>query len=113
MAADSPVWQAVTQRARAQGFGFIQSFNDGFERFLPRARGADLVVTCVGARLLPPAETSRALLPMEYEEIQARIEKEGAGVARRRLDDGTRVTLLYGRDPEAVLRIVEKLDLAP
>jgi hypothetical protein len=41
------------------------------------------------------------------------MEKDGAGTARKTLADGTRVTLVYGRDVQAVLKVVETLKLAP
>jgi transglutaminase-like putative cysteine protease len=113
VAANSPVWQALERRARDEGFGFIQSFNSDFDKFLPNARGADLVLTCVGARLVLPADHHAELLPVPYAEIQARMKKDGPGTARKTLADGTRVTLVYGRDVEAVLNVVETLKLAP
>jgi hypothetical protein len=63
----------------------------------------------VGTRLVLPADQHAELLPIPYHEIQARINQ--AGTVQRTLADGTRVTLIYGRDAEAVLDVVKTLKL--
>ncbi len=47
VAADSPVWQAVGRRLKDLGFQ-SSSFNTDFDRQLSLARGAELIITCVG-----------------------------------------------------------------
>ena len=111
IAADSPVWQAVVKRARARGFSSVQSFNEQFDQYLPKARGGDLVVACVGTRITLPPQHHGEMLPVQPEEIQTRMQKSGAGTARRTLPDGTRVTLVYGPDAESVVGVVKTLEL--
>ncbi len=60
-----------------------------------------------------PEEYQGKYMPISLEELRATVKKEPKGVIRKRLDDGTRVTFVYGQDVEAVLKVVEGLVLEP
>lgn len=109
VAADSPVWQAVGKRMQAIGYP-TYSFNTDFDRFLGLAKGGDLIITCVGDRPVLPAPYHARYLPAEW---RARIRHDPGGVIRKRLEDGTRLVLVYGKDVDAVLRVVGSLELEP
>jgi hypothetical protein len=107
--ANSPVWQAVERRMQALGYQSF-SFNTDFERHLAIARGGDLIITCVGDRpTLPELYHARYLLPTDA--MRAKRKTEPKGAIRKRLDDGTRVMLVYGEDVNEVLEVVEGLEL--
>jgi hypothetical protein len=109
--ADSPVWQWVQKTCTSQGYRVRHSFNTGFDQYLPEARGNILIVACVGDRLVLPPKYHDEYLPIGEKEIKARLKTEGHGIARRRLDDGTRVILIFGRDNESIHRAVEVLSV--
>jgi hypothetical protein len=111
LAADSPVWQWLQQACTSQGYRVRKSFNSGFEQFLPQARGNILIVACVGARLVLPAKFHDEYLPIAAGDIKARLNTENHGIARRQLDDGTRIILVFGRDNESIHTAVEELSL--
>jgi Transglutaminase-like superfamily len=107
VAADSPVWQAVGKRMKAFGYSTF-SFNTNFDRFLDLAKGGDLIITCVGDRPVLPGPYHTKYLP---DEIRAKMKQDPKGVIRKRLEDGTRLLLVYGKDVDAVLKVVEGLEL--
>lgn len=109
VAADSPVWQAVTKRMQALGL-HTYSFNTDFDRFLTLAKGSDLIITCVGGRPVLPEPYRDRYLP---DGVRAKMALEPQGVIRTRLDDGTRLLLVYGPDVSEVLKVVETLELGP
>jgi hypothetical protein len=101
------VWQMVSERLRGSGQQTM-SFNGDWDAQLARAKGGDLVVTCVGTRLVLAPER-HDLLPIPYEQIQAKLASEPAGVEQKTAADGTRVVLLYARDVAAMKRLVAEL----
>jgi hypothetical protein len=110
--ADSPVWQAVERRMKGLGTSTF-SFNAGFERYLAEAKGGDLIIACVGDRPVLPEAYHAGLLPLTLQELRVRRGREPRGVIRKRLDDGTRVALIYGDDVDAVLEVVSGFELEP
>jgi hypothetical protein len=109
--ADSPVWQWLQKACKSKGYRVRNSFNAEFEKYLPQARGNILIVTCVGDRLVLPAKYHDEYLPIAESQIKARLKKEGHGIAHRRLDDGTRVIIIFGRDKEAIQKAIKLLSL--
>jgi hypothetical protein len=108
--ANSPVWQAIDRRVRSLGYR-CKSFNTGYEKLLPEARGGDLIVTCVGDRPVLPARYHAEYLPINLDELRKHVQRDRKGILRKRLDDGTRVTLVYAADIASLLEVVEGLDL--
>ena len=107
VAADSPIWQAIVERSKKLGYQTRHSFNTDYDQILPKVRGKVLITTAVGDRIIPPADPYGDFLPLSPAEIHARSDRDGAGVARKRLDDGTRVILFYARDAAGLLKLVE------
>ena len=105
VAADSPVWQALAKKVKDTGLGFF-SFNAQFDKFLPEARGGDLIITSVADSPVLPLGYRAEFLPIPTEEIAARLAKEPKGQARKTLPDGTRVTLIFGKNLDALLEAV-------
>jgi hypothetical protein len=109
VAADSPVWQMIDKHLRAAGHK-VKSFNTNWDAELAAARGNDLIVTCVGERLVLPAER-HDLLPIPYAEIQAKLKTAASGIERKTIHDGTRILLLYTRDVPTMRKIVDELKI--
>ena len=109
VAADSPVYQLVGERLQKAGRP-VMTFNTDWDAQLAKAKGGDLVVTCVGSRLVLPTER-HDLLPIPYEQIQAKLKSDPAGVERKTAPDGTRVVLLYARDVEAMKPLINGLTI--
>ena len=109
VAADSPVWQMIDKHLRGAGHK-VRSFNTNWDAELQAAKGGDLVITCVGERLVLPSQR-HDLLPIPYDEIQAKLHATAGGVERKTADDGTRVVLLYTRDVPAMEKLVEELEV--
>ena len=109
VAADSPVWQMINEHLRAAGHT-VRSFNTNWDAELAAAKGNDLIVTCVGKRLVLP-DGRHDLLPMPYAQIQAKLAAADAGVERKTTEDGTRVVLLYTRDVPAMQKLVAELTI--
>jgi hypothetical protein len=107
VAADSPVWQMITEHLGKAGHP-VMSFNTNWDARLAAAKGGDLVITCVGERLVLPPER-HDLLPIPYDEVQAKLESAAAGVERKTAADGTRVVLLYARDVQAMKPLIDEL----
>ena len=113
VAADSPIYQVLVDRCRSLGFSPRFSFNSDYDTNLAKAQGKTLIVTCVGARMVPPADFYGRYLPLPMTEIQRRIQANESGVAWKRLDDGTRVILLYAGDTAGLLKLAATLELRP
>lgn len=107
--ADSPVWQWVQKACTSQGYRVRKSFNTEFDTYLPEARGNILIVACVGDRVVLPGKYHDEYLPIAEKDIKARMKIKNQGIARRRLDDGTRIIMIYGGDNESIHRAVEVL----
>jgi hypothetical protein len=111
VAADNPVYKWVAQRCTDLGYQVRMTFNADYGRLLPRSRGNYLVITAVGKRIVLDKDYYDPYLPWSPEEVAALIEKEGHGLRRQKLQDGTRVVLLFGKDLEAIRLAVDKLTL--
>jgi len=109
VAADSPVWQMIDKHLRDAGHK-VRSFNTNWDAELAAAKGGDLVITCIGERLVLPDER-RDLLPISYDQIQANLHAGPGGFERKTADDGTRVVLLYTRDLPAMEKLVADLTI--
>jgi hypothetical protein len=113
IAADSPVYQAISQRISSLGYRPRTTFNTQYETILPKTKGKILVETCAGKRAVPPVEAYAAYVPLTREEINKRIADGGSGIARKRLTDGTRVVLIYARDVPKLLEVIRTMELWP
>jgi hypothetical protein len=111
VAANSPVYQAVTRRLQTLGHSDVTSFNMAFEKFLRRAQGGDLVLTCVGGTVVLPKEYHARYLPVADSELTKRMETQPNGVLRKQLDDGTRVVLIYGKDVDSIQAEIDRFQL--
>jgi hypothetical protein len=113
IAADSPVYQAISERVLSLGYRPRMSFNTDYETYLPKAKGKILVETCVGNRAVPPVDAYGPYIPLTREEINKRIRDVGSGIARKRLSDGTRVVLLYASDVPKLVELIRTMELWP
>lgn len=111
VAANSPIYQAVTQRLHALGHGNVYSFNYQFEKFLARAKECDLILTSLGSEVVLPEEHRARFLPVPVSELTAKLQTQPSGVLRKQLDDGTRVALIYGKDLEAIQEAISRFQL--
>jgi hypothetical protein len=111
IAADNPVYKWLAKRCTDLGYRVRMSFNADYGRILPRSRGNYLVLTCVGDRLVLDREYHDAYLPWTAKELADLKEQGDHGVLRRRLTDGTRVYLIYGRDRDAIRRAIDEFTM--
>jgi hypothetical protein len=58
-----------------------------------------------------PENYHKRYLPISVDDVQAKMAQGPTGVVRKKLDDGTRVIRVYGRDVDGVLKVVEPLEL--
>jgi len=105
VAGNNPAWQWAVDRASALGRPCGRGGNSGFDEWIPTARAGWLVVLCEGGSVFLP-EKHRGLLPDGWKEASA---KQPSGVLHRRIADGTRVVLVFGRDADALRAEIEKL----
>jgi hypothetical protein len=112
VAANSPVYQALTRRLQTQGHTNVTSFNTAFEKYLRQAKGGDLVITAVGSDPVLPEAYHAELLPLSPSELSQKLQSEPSGFARKRLNDGTRVVLIYGKSVEAIQDAIDRFELA-
>jgi hypothetical protein len=106
--ADAPYYQWVSDRCAALGAPVDYSFNTDFDTQLPRAAGHTLVVAMVGERLVLPEKYWPEQTAISVGDLRRRQSETGRGVFTRHRNDGTLVYVLYGRDPEALRRMVEE-----
>jgi hypothetical protein len=111
VAADRPVYQWVQKRCTDLGHRVRMTFNTEYARILPRSRGNHLILTRVGDRLVLDKDYYDAYLPWSEKELAALLKKEDHGVLRRRLEDGTKVYLVYGKDLDAIRQAIDGLTL--
>jgi hypothetical protein len=111
IAANSPIYQAVTERGQQLGKTVRTSFNDEFDQYLPKAKSGYLVVTCVGNKVVLPEAYHAQYLPVSLEELRRRVQKDEQGTLRKQLPDGTRVVLVYGKDNAAIINEISRLEL--
>jgi len=88
----------ITDRALATGAHPGMMFGVNFKKHLSLAVGQVLVLTRLGDDSVLPADLEPAYAPLSHEEVSRRMQDAPSGKAERRLDDGTRVILVYGRD---------------
>ncbi len=108
--ANSPAWQMVDGRVRALGQDCF-SFNNGYEKHLLEARGGTLILAGVGPEPVLPAPFRDRYLPISPAEVKARLDAEGQGFARKRLDDGTRLIWIFARDLDGLRSEIDRLVL--
>jgi hypothetical protein len=111
VAANSPVYQAVTQRLHALGHASVYSFNTAFDKYLRQAIGSDLIITAVGTTVVLPEAHHARFLPITVSELTTKLQTEPAGVLRKQLDDGTRVVLIYGKNLDAIQDAIGQFQL--
>ena len=109
IAANAPAWQKVDKRCRELGLRVEKSFNAEFDVWLREARGRWLVLACVGDDLVLPEKYRKSHSPLSMDQIRGELKKAAHGTARRTLDDGTAVILLYGRTDDDIQKAVEEL----
>ncbi len=88
---------------------FVFSSLTGLKKWIPQARTGVLIVTVSGSDIVLPPNYHGALLPAAMSEVQAEIVRSGHGQWGRRLDDGTQVILLFGRDDAELHKAIKKL----
>ena len=101
----------VVERCVKLGHPPGNTFNRNFDKWIPAASGHVLVLTCVGDKLELPEKYQRSHSPLTIDQIREALKKAPHGSARRALEDGTRVILLYGRTDEDIVTAAEKLEL--
>jgi hypothetical protein len=111
VAADTPVYKWIAKRCTDLGYRVRMTFNTDYGRILPRSRGNYLIVTRVGDRLVLDKDYHDPYLPWSAKELAALAARANQGVLRRRLDDGTKVYLVYGKDLDAIRRAIDSLTL--
>lgn len=111
IAANSPIWQALTERCQALGYRVPKSFNTDFDNCLRMAQGSRLVITCVGDQIVLPRERYAEFLPLADEEVRKRTAAGETGVVTRQLANGTSVILIYAKDVAAMLELVKSFTM--
>lgn len=111
IAADSPVYQALTDRCRALGYHVRKSFNTDYDECLRMAKGCQLIVMCAGDRIVLPSDRYEEFLPIPYDELRRRLAQGEKGTLSKKLDDGTQVTLIYAGDVDGVLELVRTMEI--
>jgi hypothetical protein len=109
VAADNPIYQWVAKRCTDQGYSVRMTFNTDYGRILPRARGNYLILTCVGGRVVLDPDYYDPFLPWSAAELKAETAKRDHGILRRKLADGTRVILVFGKDQGAIRQAIDEL----
>jgi len=99
----------ILERCRAQGFLTGMSFNQNFDKWMPAIAGGILVLTCIGEDFALPEKYHKSHSPLSIAEIRDALKMSPRGSARRTLDDGTKVFLLYGRTDDDLKKAVEEL----
>jgi transglutaminase-like putative cysteine protease len=107
IAANSPIWQALTARCQALGYRVARSFNGGFEQYLPMARESRLIVACVGRQIVLPDDQYDEYLPLAAAKLREKTARGEKGMLLRRLDDGTKVLLIYAQNDAQMLKLLE------
>jgi hypothetical protein len=88
-------------------------FNFRFDKHIPQASGHYLIITCIGDELVLSQEYHDSHMPVSFDELQTLMEVQPRGVMRRKLADGTRVILVYGKDRQALQSEITKLSIDP
>jgi hypothetical protein len=108
VAADNPGWEWIAQRCAEQNVKVATSGNQdsALDAWVPRARGAVLIVAWVADRHVIPAR-HRRFLPSDANEVAAWL-REKPTVLRTGDIDGTRVILVCARTPADLKRLVDE-----
>jgi len=101
----------VLERCLKLGLAPGNTFNRNFDRWIPAARGHFLVLTCVGGDFVLPEKFQKSHSPLTGDQIREALKKSPQGSARRSLEDGTQVILLYGLTEEHLAAEAERLEL--
>lgn len=105
IAAGNPEWQLIADRCKTLQRGVGRSGNTGFEQWLPQASGQILIVVFkAGETVLP--KRYHAMLPA----MELRAERK-SGVIRHKMEEGTRVIVVFGADAESLKTEIEKLTI--
>jgi hypothetical protein len=99
----------ITAKALASGAHAGMMFGVDFEKYLPLAAGAVLVLTRLGDDSVLPPKFEPEYAPASREDISHRLQDSPSGHVERRLEDGTRVILVYGRDDSTLRSEIERL----
>ena len=107
IAANSPIWQALSVRCQALHYRVKRSFNTNFDDCLRMAKGSRLIITCVGDQIVLPRERYAEFLPLAADDVFKRTAAGDKGVASRELANGTSVNLIYAKDEATMLELVK------
>ena len=98
----------IRERARATGVQTGALFGTD-PRVLALAAGQVLVLTRLGDDSVLPAALDATYAPASREEVSRRLRDAPSGHLERRLNDGTRVVLVYGRDEASLHTEIDRL----
>ena len=108
IAGNSPLYRYATDACGRLGYHVRKSFNDGWETWLPQARGGILIVTCQGTKPVLPEPLWGTWLPPAGQAFARGGPPPENGFLHHRLADGTTVILVTGQDSTAVQTQVAK-----
>lgn len=106
--ADAPVYQWLTKRYAETG-KTVRSFNEGFDTHLPKASGANLVVTVIGDHVVLPERYWPDRTGVELATIEKALANGENGKLERVLSDGTHVLVLYAQNESEMKTLVDAL----
>jgi hypothetical protein len=113
IAANSPIYQALTQRCKTAGYRVRMSFNTDFDNQLRRACGHVLLIACVQGKVDLPQDKYAEFLPLAATELVSKVGGEEVGVIRKQLENGTRVALVYAPTTDSMLDLVREMEIWP
>lgn len=106
---DRQVASWMQDRLQQLGLRVHLLFTHRFERWLPASRGGTIILTAIGDRISLPDRHHAAYAPTTTEALRQLLADREHGEVERRLDDGTRVVLVYGRTAEALRQAIQRL----
>lgn len=78
---NSPYYQQMTKMARKQGFHNIQSFNTGYDQYLPRARGHSLLIETHDGQPLVKQDVLEKYFPGAFSGVEkGQIKVDGTSI---------------------------------
>lgn len=108
--ARGPVYAWIEEHCKELGYHVPKSFDACyFESYRPLFTGHHLVLTCIGDHIELPAPYYAQYLPLPLDEILNNVDTEQYGILRKVLPDQTQVTLLFGKDENALKLAIEDL----
>lgn len=111
--ANSPLWQRMKEHATAADRRVRWSFNDDFDRLMPKSKGATLFVLVVGDKLVLPERYWPELVGVAIDAFR----KKTAGQTKLELvhdaPDGTHVVVLWAKTTDDALAMVDGFDMKP